>query len=84
MNDITPIKQDRKQTFTGHQALILEEKLIFEIGIADKTGVDFEPDPEVSNRLGDSMAPAQLDHSLIYLNFFLINFYLNFHTRIDG
>ncbi|MEE3036749.1 MAG: aminomethyl-transferring glycine dehydrogenase subunit GcvPB, partial [Pseudomonadota bacterium] len=61
MNEITPIKQDRKQTFTGHQALILEEKLIFEIGSADKSGVDLEPVPEVSNRLGDCMAPAQPD-----------------------
>ena len=61
MNEITPIKQDRKQTYTGHQALILEEKLIFEIGSADKSGVDLEPVPEVSNRLGDCMAPAQPD-----------------------
>ncbi|MEC9201532.1 MAG: aminomethyl-transferring glycine dehydrogenase subunit GcvPB, partial [Pseudomonadota bacterium] len=61
MNEITPIKQDRKQTFTGHQALILEEKLIFEIGSADKSGVDLEPVSEVSNRLGDCMAPAQPD-----------------------
>ena len=56
MNEITPIKQDRKQTFTGHQALILEEKLIFEIGSADKSGVDLEPVPEVSNRLGDCIS----------------------------
>ena len=61
MNEMTPMKQDRKQTFTGHQALILEEKLIFEIGSADKSGVDLEPVPPVKTRLGDCMAPAKPD-----------------------
>ena len=33
-------------TFTGNRALMLEEPLIFEIGSADTTGVDFEtPSP---------------------------------------
>ena len=30
-------------TFTGNRALMLEEALIFEIGSADTTGVDFDP-----------------------------------------
>ncbi|HKR24867.1 MAG TPA: aminomethyl-transferring glycine dehydrogenase subunit GcvPB, partial [Allosphingosinicella sp.] len=31
------------ETFTGNRALMLEEPLLFEIGDAGQTGVDFEP-----------------------------------------
>lgn len=40
-------------TFTGNKGLALEEPLIFEIGSADKCGVDLEAVPDVTNRLGD-------------------------------
>jgi len=39
-------------TFTGNRALMLEEPLIFEIGAAEETGVDFDEIPEVESRLG--------------------------------
>lgn len=40
-------------TSTGNRALMLEEKLIFEIGGAARTGVDLPaPDPAAPNRLG--------------------------------
>ena len=39
-------------TFTGNRALMLEEPLIFEIGSADTTGVDFAEAPEAASRLG--------------------------------
>lgn len=39
-------------TFTGNRALMLEERLIFEIGNAATTGVDIDPAPEVPSRLG--------------------------------
>jgi glycine dehydrogenase subunit 2 len=39
-------------TATGNRALMLEEPLIFEIGSADRTGVDLEQAPAVQNRLG--------------------------------
>ena len=39
-------------TFTGNRALMLEEKLIFEIGDTDTTGVDLAEAPKVSARLG--------------------------------
>jgi glycine dehydrogenase subunit 2 len=39
-------------TFTGNRALMLEEALIFEIGDASTTGVDFEAAPQVQSRLG--------------------------------
>jgi hypothetical protein len=39
-------------TFTGNRALMLEEPLIFEIGSADVTGVDFAED-----RLPTTSAP---------------------------
>ncbi|MGE4409461.1 MAG: aminomethyl-transferring glycine dehydrogenase subunit GcvPB [Sphingobium sp.] len=39
-------------TATGNRALMLEEPLIFEIGSADRTGVDLEPAPAVTSRLG--------------------------------
>ena len=35
---------DDNVTFTGNRALMLEEPLIFEIGGADTTGVDFDED----------------------------------------
>ncbi|MFN3517491.1 MAG: aminomethyl-transferring glycine dehydrogenase subunit GcvPB, partial [Novosphingobium sp.] len=39
-------------TFTGNRALMLEERLIFEIGDAATTGVDLDPAPAVPSRLG--------------------------------
>ncbi|WP_188065203.1 aminomethyl-transferring glycine dehydrogenase subunit GcvPB [Sphingobium sp. KCTC 72723] len=39
-------------TATGNRALMLEEKLIFEIGSTDTTGVDFAAAPDVASRLG--------------------------------
>jgi glycine dehydrogenase subunit 2 len=39
-------------TFTGNRALMLEEKLIFEIGNTESCGVDFDDVPEVASRLG--------------------------------
>ncbi|MDO6413159.1 aminomethyl-transferring glycine dehydrogenase subunit GcvPB [Sphingomonas sp. BIUV-7] len=39
-------------TFTGNRALMLEEKLIFEIGDSKSCGVDFDDVPEVASRLG--------------------------------
>jgi len=39
-------------TFTGNRALMLEEKLIFEIGDTESCGVDFDDVPEVASRLG--------------------------------
>ncbi len=40
------------ETATGNRALMLEEKLIFEIGSTDTTGVDFAESPKVASRLG--------------------------------
>lgn len=39
-------------TTTGNRALMLEEPLIFEIGGASTSGVDFDPVPPVESRLG--------------------------------
>ncbi len=39
-------------TFTGNRALMLEEPLLFEIGSAEVTGVDFDDAPAGSSRLG--------------------------------
>ena len=39
-------------TFTGNRALMLEEPLLFEIGTADRTGVDLAAPPAVASRLG--------------------------------
>ncbi len=40
-------------TATGNRALMLEEALIFEIGSAQTTGVDFPEAPKVASRLGN-------------------------------
>jgi glycine dehydrogenase subunit 2 len=40
------------ETFTGNRGLDQEEPLLFEIGRSETTGVDFEPAPEVTPRLG--------------------------------
>ena len=40
------------ETFTGHKGLELNEPLIFEIGRADRTGVDVPEAPKVASRLG--------------------------------
>ena len=39
-------------TYTGNRALMLEEKLIFEQGNTQTTGVDFAETPDVASRLG--------------------------------
>ena len=39
-------------TFTGNRGLLQQEALLFEIGRADTTGVDFAPAPKVKSRLG--------------------------------
>jgi glycine dehydrogenase subunit 2 len=39
-------------TFTGNRGLAIEEKLIFEIGRADTTGVDLDEPPAFTPRLG--------------------------------
>lgn len=41
------------ETFTGNRALMLEERLIFEIGDTTTTGVDIDPAPAVTSRLGN-------------------------------
>jgi glycine dehydrogenase subunit 2 len=50
-----------KQTFTGNKALVLEEQLIFEIGVASKCGVDLEAVPDTISMLGDCAAPHGVD-----------------------
>ncbi|WP_062732156.1 aminomethyl-transferring glycine dehydrogenase subunit GcvPB [Sphingobium abikonense] len=51
----TPVEEAHMApaTATGNRALMLEEKLIFEIGSTDTTGVDFAVAPTGENRLGD-------------------------------
>jgi glycine cleavage system P protein (glycine dehydrogenase) subunit 2 len=39
-------------TFTGNRALMLEERLIFEIGAIDRTGIDLDEMPDSASRLG--------------------------------
>jgi glycine dehydrogenase subunit 2 len=40
--EMTPERREAATTFTGNRALMLEEPLLFEIGSADTTGVDFD------------------------------------------
>jgi glycine dehydrogenase subunit 2 len=51
-----PTQQDDKaenpETFSGNRGLDQEEPLLFEIGRAETSGVDFEPAPDVAPRLG--------------------------------
>ncbi|HVG26551.1 MAG TPA: hypothetical protein VM865_03010, partial [Acidobacteriaceae bacterium] len=45
MTDLTPARDDRRDatpTFTGNRALMLEEPLIFEMGLEHGTGVDVD------------------------------------------
>jgi len=51
----TPVEEAHMApaTATGNRALMLEEKLIFEIGSTDTTGVDFAVSPAVDSRLGN-------------------------------
>ena len=51
----TPVEEAHMApaTTTGNRALMLEEKLIFEIGSTDTTGVDFAVSPAVDSRLGN-------------------------------
>ena len=56
LNEGRPTRPDQAETAapataTGNRALMLEEALIFEIGTADTTGVDFAPAPKVAPRL---------------------------------
>ena len=44
--------QDAPHTHTGNRALMVDEPLVFEIGSADRTGVDLPETPEVESRLG--------------------------------
>ncbi len=48
------------KTFTSNKGLQLEEKLIFEIGSCDKTGVDFDAIQNVETHLGDCAAQSPL------------------------
>ncbi|MFN9377207.1 MAG: aminomethyl-transferring glycine dehydrogenase subunit GcvPB [Novosphingobium sp.] len=43
----------QNETFTGNRALMLEERLIFEIGDTSTTGVDIDPAPAAPSRLGN-------------------------------
>ena len=47
-------------TFTGNRALMLEEPLIFEIGSADTTGVDFAEAPAGKSRLDGLVRTAPI------------------------
>ncbi|MEO7240609.1 MAG: aminomethyl-transferring glycine dehydrogenase subunit GcvPB, partial [Sphingomicrobium sp.] len=40
-------------TVTGNRALMLEEPLLFEIGDSETTGVDFDRNSSLGNKLGD-------------------------------
>ncbi len=51
---------DAAATFTGNRALMLEERLIFEIGDSATTGVDFDPAPQVALRLGNLARTAPI------------------------
>lgn len=44
--------QQAIRTHTGNRALMVDEPLIFEIGSADRSGVDFPDAPEAQSRLG--------------------------------
>ena len=49
----TPVNEQREaQTVTGNRALMLEEPLLFEIGSAEQTGVDFPDFNPNAGRLG--------------------------------
>jgi glycine dehydrogenase subunit 2 len=52
----TPVAMDSPPampaTFTGNRGLMLEEPLLFELGDAHTTGVDLDPAPSVTSRLG--------------------------------
>ena len=52
--------QGETGTFTGNRALMLEEPLLFEIGGAEQTGVDFSPLPyRGEGRLHSSQGEGQ-------------------------
>ena len=48
------------ETFTGNRALMLEERLIFEIGDTTTTGVDIDPAPAAPSRLGSLARSAPI------------------------
>ena len=50
-----------KQTYSGNQGLVLEEALIFEIGVTSKCGVDMEEIPDTGSMLGDCAAEQAVD-----------------------
>ena len=51
-------EQGEAQTLTGNRALMLEEPLLFEIGTAEQTGVDFESAPAKGGAQSGSL-PSQ-------------------------
>ncbi len=61
----TPVSHDNAgeyPTVTGNKALMLEERLIFELGTRDTCGVDLpDPDPDVPNRLGKFARKQPID-----------------------
>ncbi|WAT17561.1 aminomethyl-transferring glycine dehydrogenase subunit GcvPB [Aurantiacibacter sp. MUD11] len=61
----TPVPADHDAeypTVTGNKALMLEERLIFELGNRDTCGVDLpEPDAEAPNRLGKFARQQPID-----------------------
>lgn len=72
MNDLNPAgwrpamsaDQDESaavKTFTGNRGLHLEEPLLFEIGAADRCGVDFDETPDLPDTLGAFGRKAPLD-----------------------
>jgi glycine dehydrogenase subunit 2 len=52
----TPVAMDSPAampaTFTGNRGLMLEEPLLFELGDSQTTGVDLDPAPSVTSRIG--------------------------------
>ncbi len=53
MNEISKVEAEVAASFTGNRALMLEEPLIFELGLEDGTGVDFSGSPTTAKpRLG--------------------------------
>ena len=61
----TPVPSDRGEdhpTVTGNKALMLEERLLFELGRTNTCGVDLpEPDPAAPNRLGKFARQQPMD-----------------------
>ncbi|WP_298812959.1 aminomethyl-transferring glycine dehydrogenase subunit GcvPB [uncultured Sphingomonas sp.] len=58
--EMTAKNGESAATFTGNRALMLEEKLIFEIGSAETTGVEIAEPVAVTSRLGDLARTAPI------------------------